>query len=831
MAESDNSLSLQYQLSVDDLLKVETFDSSDIQCNGCENRCNIKKIIFSNNRSYYTGNKCEKIFSNMDKKEKKGINFHDLKYKKLFSREANIDNPICIMGIPRGLIFYEDYPFWFTLLTECNIQPLLSGATTVLQYEKGAKTIMADNICFPAKLMHGHVMYLIKKNVDRILYPYIIYERKEDPKAANSYNCPIVTGYSDVLKSAIETEERYGIPIDAPVMNFNDLQLMNKSLIEYLSQFGIKEDQIKRATVKAIKVQQEYENWLYCTTHELYNEAIKNNRTVIVLIGRPYHIDPLIQHKISEAISDFGVTVINEDIVRNVKNSAFDETDSVTQWAFPNRLMNAAKWVADQGQNVHLVQLTSFGCGPDAFVNEEIKQILNNKGKNLTLLKVDDVNNIGSLKLRVRSLLESTKGMSAPIPKPNKHTPIFTYKDKHRKIIAPYFAEGYSELIPSIFKIMGIEMETLPPSDIESNELGLQFANNEICYPATLVVGDIMKALQSGKYNPDEIAVAITQTGGQCRATNYISIIKKAMITGGYDNIPVVSVSFGGGIVNEQPGFEMKWLKSVLTAYYAMLFVDALSKLYYPAAVREKEKGIAKALRIKYLNLAKPLIENRDKKGLLTLLEKAIDDFISILDPGIKVPVIGVVGEIYVKYNSFSHKNVVDWLVDQGIEVVAPSMYNFMMGEFVNNQIKKQKNMIKLGQPLFVSDFIFNLSKKLTRKFDELCSKYPFYRPFSDLEEDAQNASQIINLAAQFGEGWLIPAEIAGFANNGINNAISLQPFGCIANHVISKGIEKKIKKTYPKMNLLFLDFDGGTSEANVLNRLHFMIDGCKKTI
>jgi len=387
MSELDISASLHYQLSVDDLLKVSTFSSSDIQCSGCENRCNIKKIVFSNFRTYYTGNKCEKIFSNMDKKENNGINFHDIKYKRLFSREANIVNPLFIMGIPRGLIFYEDYPFWFTLLTECNIQPLLSGATTVLQYEKGAKTIMADNICFPAKLMHGHIMYLIKKNVDRILYPYIIYERKEDPKAVNSFNCPIVTGYSDVLKSSIETEDRYGIPIDAPVMNFNDKYLMKKSLIDYLSQFGIKEDQIKRATVKALQVQKEYENWLYSTTLDLYNEAVKNNRTVIVLIGRPYHIDPLIQHKISEAIADFGVTVINEDIVRNIRASAFDETDSVTQWAFPNRLMNAAKWVADQGQNVHLVQLTSFGCGPDAFVNEEIKQILNNKGKNLTLLK------------------------------------------------------------------------------------------------------------------------------------------------------------------------------------------------------------------------------------------------------------------------------------------------------------------------------------------------------------------------------------------------------------------------------------------------------------
>lgn len=819
------------QLELQDILDVESFNSIQIRCKGCENRCNIKKFIFSNQRSYYSGNKCERLYSNIEESNEKGVNFHEIKYDRLFNRKVKLDKALLTIGIPRGLVLYEDYPFWHTLLTECNIKPLLSGATTVAQYERGAKTIMADNICFPAKLIHGHTMYLIKKNVDRILYPYNVYERKEDSKAANSYNCPIVTAYSDVLKSSIETEEQYGIPLDSPVLNFNDDKLLYKSLHQYLSQFGIKTSTIKKAIEKAKKIQSEFDFSLYETSQKLYAEAIAEGKPIIVLVGRPYHIDPLIQHKISEAIADFGATVLNEDIIRFTENTAFDETDSITQWAFPNRIMNAAKWVANQGVNVHLVQLTSFGCGPDAFINEEIKQILQAKGKNLTLLKVDDVNNIGSLRLRIRSLLESSKGLKEAIAKPTFHPPVFTSKDKHRKIIAPYFAEGYSELLPSLFKLMDIELINLPPSNLASNELGLLFANNEICYPATLVVGDIMKALLSGQYNPDEIAVAITQTGGQCRATNYISMIKKAVIAGGFHNIPVVSVSFGSGIINDQPGFKLEWSKCIITAYNAMLYVDALSKLFYPAAVREKERGKARQLRVKYLDLAKPCIEKKDHKGLLDLLDQAIDEFESIIDHTVKVPVIGVVGEIYVKYNSFSHKNVVDWLVDQGIEVVAPSMYNFMMAEFVNNQIKKRKNISRLGMPLFLSDMIFNFAKKFTRKFDDHCSRYLYYRPFSDLEKDAKNASKIINLAAQFGEGWLIPAEIAGFAEHGIHNAISLQPFGCIANHVISKGIEKKIKKSYPKMNLLFLDFDGGTSEANVLNRLHFMINGCREEL
>ena len=379
----------------------------------------------------------------------------------------------------------------------------------------------------------------------------------------------------------------------------------------------------------------------------------------------------------------------------------------MAQWAFPNRILKAAKWVANQPEQVHFVQLTSFGCGPDAFINEEIKQLLQAKGKSYTLLKVDDVNNIGSLKLRIRSLIESHKSKKQPLCIPVKRTPVFEKKDKHRTIIAPYFAENYSELLPSIFKLMDIEMHVLPPSNAASNDIGLQYANNEICYPATLVVGDIMKALQSGQFNPDEIAIAITQTGGQCRASNYISMIKRALLSGGYDSIPVVSISFGSGILNEQPGFELKWAKSAATALYAMLYVDTLAKLYYPATVREIRKGAAKELKDKYLELGKPCIETKRHKDLIRLISKAVKDFNSIINHNIKAPVIGVVGEIYVKYNSFSHKNVINWLIEQGIEVVAPSLYNFFICEFVNLQIKKDLHIKKVTTPLFFSNYMF----------------------------------------------------------------------------------------------------------------------------
>lgn len=822
---------LKNNISLKRLLEVKAFTSTTLHCKGCENHCTVKKIIFSNQAQFYSGNKCDKIFSNMILSAEKGDNFHSIKYKMLFGRKSELTKPLFVMGIPRGLIFYEDYPFWHALLTACNIQPLLSGATTIAQYEKGIQTIMADNICFPAKLMHGHSMYLIKKNVDRILYPYIVYERKDDKNAANSYNCPIVSGYSDVLVSSIASEENYQIPLDAPVLNFNDDDLLTKALFQYLASFNIAKTTIKNAISKAFQAQKQYEHSLKETVLNLYNKAIKEKKTVVILAGRPYHIDPLIQHKISEAIAEMGAVVITEDIVRFSYKDEVSHRNLVTQWTFPNRILKAARWVTEQPSHVHFVQLTSFGCGPDAFINDEIKEILESKGKSYTLLKVDDVNNIGSLKLRIRSLLESHKVEREPFSYVMKTTPIFEIKDQYRTIIAPYFAENYSELLPPLFQLMGIDLVVLPPSDEQSNDLGLQYANNEICYPATLVIGDIIKALDSGKYDPNSIAVAITQTGGQCRASSYISMIKRAIIARGFDSIPVVSVSLGSVIFNEQPGFQLKLQKIALTALYALLFVDTLSKLYYPAAVREIRKGEAKRVQQKYLNLLKPLIKQRKNKEILRLTQKAASEFELIIDSTIKAPTIGVVGEIYVKYNSFSQKNVINWLIEQGIEVVAPSLYNFFISEFVNLHIKKELHIKKTSLPQFLTDFLFKRVQKIAKKFDNAVASFPFYRLFADLEKDALNASQVINLAAQFGEGWLIPAEIASLAENNIHHVISLQPFGCIANHVIAKGIEKRIKKTHPKTNLLFLDFDGGTSDANVMNRLHFMVEHAKKSV
>ena len=821
-------------ITLDKLIQNNNYTSEFEICPGCENHCTVKLFHFQNGNTYFSGNNCEKIYSNAADGVHRGVNMFAEKYKLLFGRSQDVPDKAPTIGIPRGLGIYENFPFWHTLFTHCGFKVVLSQVSTNRLYESGLRSIMADNICFPAKLMHGHILNLVERKVDRIFYPYVVYERKEDQHSRNSYNCPIVAGYSDVIRSSMDPAAKYGVPFDSPVITFSSASLTHKSCAAYLKTLGVPAARAKEAVDAAIKAQNEYLSALTRRAAEVLAAAEKENRMVIVLACRPYHIDPLIEHKISQAISNMGVDVITENVAAVAGADVYGELNAVTQWSYPNRIFKAAYFLGNhQYKNLHFVQLTSFGCGPDAFILDEVSAILKRFGKNQTILKIDDVNNIGSLRLRVRSLIESVHAShdvisGQPTPKPFATTSVFAVKDRHRVLLAPYFAEGYSEFVTTLFKVAGYELVVLPPGTQEDAETGLKYANNEVCYPATIVIGSIMNALQSGRYNLDDVAVIMTQTGGQCRASNYLALIKNALVTAGMNDVPVISLAVGNGVNHLQPGFVIDWRKMARIVLNTILYADSLSKLFHATVVREKETGSAVALYKTYTDRALPLISHRNSKGLQQLIGEAAKEFALVADTERKVPVIGIVGEIYVKYNGFSNKYVVNWLEEQGVEVIMPALLNFFSTNFVNYHVQKTQHLQESTLPLWLTDGIYKLIRTIVLKYDSACQKHPFYRPFSNIFNDAQLAQNVVNLAGDFGEGWGLPAEISHLATHGVQNVVSLQPFGCIANHIISKGIEKKIKQIYPQLSLLFLDFDSGTSEANVFNRLHFMVENCK---
>lgn len=826
--------------SLSNIVSTQSYQSEFKTCQGCENHCTVKLFHFQNGNTFFSGNNCEKVYSNAAEGTHRGANMFAIKYGLLFRKLSDslpADAPT--VGIPRALGIYENYPFWQTLFTHCGIRPLLSDPSNSKLYESGLRTIMADNICFPAKLMHGHIHNLMEKGVDRIFYPYVVYEQKEDPQSLNSYNCPIVAGYSDVIRSAINPLARANVALDSPVISFHDRRLLEKSCCAYLQTWGIAKRVARAAIAAAYAAQEQYHQSLIAENEKILTHAIRANRPVILLAARPYHIDPLIEHKISHAIADMGVDVITENVADVAGAAVYAELNAVTQWSYPNRIFKAAYFVGNHRYpHLHFVQLTSFGCGPDAFILDEVKEVLKRFHKNQTILKIDDVNNIGSLRLRVRSLVESVYGvgqvdssaaMKSLEREPFVRNKVFTSEERQRILLAPYFAEGYSEFFPSVFKLAGYRLINLPTGNQQAVDTGLKYVNNEVCYPATLVVGSIMHELLSGKYNLDEVAVIMTQTGGQCRASNYYSLIKSAMAEAGMSHVPVISLALSSSVQAQQPGFTIPWRKVMMIAIYTVLYADCLAKLYHAAVVREKQPGSADRLKEQYMQRAYPLIEANDKDALLHLLSEAVADFTSIIDVERIVPVMGLVGEIYVKYNGFSNKFVVKWLESQGVEVVAPSLMNFLTTSFANHAINRRLHIKEERTPQWINDLIYRFLYKKIKLFNKICAPFPFFRPLTNIYHDAKLAEQVVNLAGDFGEGWGLPAEICHLSETGVTNVISLQPFGCIANHIISKGVEKRLRECYPDLNLLFLDFDSGTSEANVLNRLHFMVENCKK--
>lgn len=829
-------------VSLDSLMARSSYTTRQLHCHGCDNQCLVTKYDFGEHRIYYSGNKCERVFNNKGQSSVTGENIYRFKYDLLFGRANNNQEQEQktyrgIVGIPRALNEYEEFPFWYTLFTEAGFKVLLSSESEFKTYEQALGTVMSDNICFPAKLTHSHIEELDRRlqqmeGTRFIFMPYVVFEKKDDSRTTNSYNCPIVSGYSDVIRSAINP----ATPIDSPIINFADTKALRKQISDYLKGYHVNTKTIERAFEKAMAEEESYQRTLQQRCEEILAESRRQGRLTILLAGRPYHTDPLIQHRLSDMIAGMGVNVISDDIVRGDMKTGTGETYLVKQWAYMNRIIKSGQWAAGQPGDVHFVQMTSFGCGPDAFIQDEIRDILKKHHKPFTLLKIDDVSNIGSLKLRVRSLIES-------LLKGEKTNHVDTDIEKHigtageiksesplrKHILAPYFTEYLTPIIPPLTKILGYDVEVLPQSDGESAELGLKYANNEICYPATLIIGDVVKGLRSGRYDLQHTAVVMSQTGGQCRATNYAALIRKAMIANGFENVPLITlgVSTNASEDKMQDGeLDIPWMKYAAIITTSLLYGDAISKMYHAAVVREKPNTQvhAEELRDKYLNLASAPILANSAHGLMDLLGKAAAEFDTItMDK--ELPAVGIVGEIFLKFNPFAHQFLAKRIIDKGFEVVPPLLSPFFLQDFVNLLVQKHTGMKCSKVPDFIIKGIYDLIWRREKKINKICARFRYFRPFTNIFEEAEHVDGVVSMAAQFGEGWLLPSDIISLVHQGVTHVASLQPFGCIANHVISKGIEKRLKRMFPQLNLVSLDFDSGVSTVNVTNRLLLFLD------
>lgn len=789
-------------------------------CNGCSNHCNITKTKFSNGESYFYGNNCQRMITK-EVLQSNFLNFFEVKEKLLFNYPCQTYKKYKgIVGIPRVLNFFENYPFWVVLFDALQYKINLSTPTTAQHLEQCKATLMSDNICLPAKITHAHIEELIQQKPDFIFFPIVRYEKKESEHTVNSYNCPIVTGYPDVIKAAINSE----IPIESPVITFASQKQLNKSCWDFFKNQNVSIHEFNAAFTKAWAHYKKVKKELIQINADIIEKAKNNNEPLIVLGARPYHTDEFINQQIPKIIQGLGAHVVSADAI---SGSNHYPMKVLSQWEYSNRLYKAAAHISEI-KNVAFVQLNSFGCGPDAVVTDEVKRIVEQQGKRYALIRIDEISGTTSVRLRLRALIETLKSAPNSSPLQQKNNALFEVGDRKKTIIAPNISPFYSLFVENLFGPMGYNFEVLPVANQQSVEIGLKYANNDICYPAIICIGDIIKALQSGKYDLQNTVAAISETGGQCRASNYVSLLKKALLQAGFENIPVVSVSVNPSALNEQPGFKKKLPQMLSLAIDGLLYTDTLLKLYYTAAVREKDKGTAEIILNHFLHQAKKYSGNFKIKNLYGLLQEAVSEFNKMPERKLTPPPekIGIVGEIFLKYNPFANHYICNWLINKGFELHVPSLNTFFLENLHDvhfNHIHhiEYSSAIKRQVIKWMDKWI---AYKINR-INKILKGYQHPLPsITNIHTLAAHAEPILSLANQSGEGWLLPGEIAMMASEGIKNIICLQPFGCIANHVVAKGVANRIKALYPDLNLLFLDVDSGSTEVNFRNRLELFV-------
>ena len=932
-------------LSGEELDNLSMTSERDV-CKLCQNHCKLTITTFQDGSRYVTGNRCERG-GDAKKKRSDRPNLYDYKYKRCFAYRRLTDKNATRgeIGIPRVLNMYENYPFWFTLLTSLGFKVMISGRSSHELFETGIESIASENICYPAKLVHGHIKWLLSKGVKTIFYPCVSYEENLVPNTDNHYNCPVVANYPVVIGANMPELREEGIRYMRPYFNMANHELMVDRIVEEFAWANVTREEAETA-VKAAYAENEV------FKHDVQMEGLKalaymkeHDCRGIVLAGRPYHIDPEVNHGIPETICSLGMVVLSEDSIcelqpgeklnlseflaadegnprkKNTDGFRHVEDRKVTkmplrvtnQWAYHSRLYAAANFVASY-PGLELVQLNSFGCGLDAITTDQVGEILADKADVYTMLKIDEVSNLGAAKIRLRSLKAAVEerernkqrgiaavmpnkqdsasnkqgefrktGSEAPTPgrqvmldtvmkanpklteavkaasrraaengigeaKKSAHNSATMSKYANRvpfgkdmkdyTIVAPQMSPIHFSLVESVIRSGGYKFDILEHASRENVESGLKYVNNDACYPAIMVIGQLVDAILDGKYDPEHTALAITQTGGMCRATNYFGLIRKALVDAGYPQIPVIAISTQG--IEDNPGFTATpaLLHRVIKA---LIIGDLLMKCLYRVRPYEVTPGSANQLYHTWDTIVRETLEHHGYsktarkfigKGYLpyqTLVKEIVKSFdaLPLKDEPRKVRV-GVVGEILVKYQPDANNHVVDVIESQNCEAVVPGIMEFMTTRpYISDWNEHYLGMggNKLGYAL-MRKALDMYNAPVHKAIDLAHGKFSQDLPMPEL---VKKADEVTSVGVQAGEGWLLTAEILELIESGCPNVICAQPFACLPNHVTGRGMFGKIRRLHPEANIVSIDYDPGASEANQLNRIKLMIAAAKK--
>jgi predicted CoA-substrate-specific enzyme activase len=801
------------------------------RCRLCTNTCAMTVNRFSDGRKFISGNRCERGLGKL-KTTNDLPDLYAYKYERIFSYAPIKDAPRGVIGVPRALNMFENYPLWFTFLSELGFEVRLSAPSSHALLEQGLDTLPSDTVCYPAKLVHGHIVDLIKQGVKRIFYPCIPYEQKEFADSDNNFNCPVVTSYPELIRNNIDYLKENDVDMIQPFLSLEDEKKLAKQLARVFQE--IAPGEVRRALAKGWAEQLRVKADIARQGEAVLDYLKETGKFGIVLAGRPYHIDPEVHHGIPQIITSLGMAVLTEDSV-----SHLGKLDAplrvVDQWTYHSRLYRAAS-LAVRERVLNMIHLNSFGCGLDSVVVDQVQEILTQHGKIYTGLKIDEGNNLGAARIRIRSLKAALveRGNHSGAQVIHFHPPqkcrgaAFTKEMREDyTILAPQMSPIHFQFMEPAFRACGYRLKVLEGASSNAIDNGLRFVNNDACFPSIIVVGQLLEALKSGEYDPAKTAVMIMQTGGGCRATNYIGYLRKALLDSGFSGVPVISLNAVG--MEKGDGFKLS-LPLLNRLMMSVVYGDLLMQVLFRTRPYEKEAGEAAALYETWVPRCKESVFKGNFRDFRKNIQGIVQDFDVLPLTGETRPRIGLVGEIFVKFSPGANNDIVQIIEKEGGEAVMPGLMDFLLYcaydyDFNHRYLSRSKLAALAGNAAIKA---MDLYRYDMRKALAASSRFV---PPPTIDQLAFGAAPFLSRGNQSGEGWFLTAEMVELIEAGVPNIVCMQPFACMPNHITGKGVIKALKGSYPNTNITAIDYDPGASAVNQLNRIKLMLSVAFKNV
>ncbi len=818
-------------------------------CPFCTNNCVRSIVSFSDGSTYVTGNRCERgeIVGNPQdasvREQIKAVRNRKQSVANLFNVRENLlmnnysapklSEPRGIsIGIPRVLAFWDTMPFWTTFWRALGFEVKLSRPSSRSMYEQGLPAVASDTICFPAKLVHGHIRDLERQRCHRIFMPSITTVPSENTEKTSESMCAVVKGYSIVMRNSDNPQMRTNVVFDTPLWHwYSDADRSRQLGTWMLDTFGIDQQTCDQAIAAADTAQQQFRTELLAAGNQVLEQVRREGSYAVVLASRPYHNDPLVNHDLPDMFTSLGIPVLVPDAVPGTGDTDLSKSRLDIVNNYHARMLSTAI-ISAQDPNLEYAQIVSFGCGHDAYLSDEIVRLTHEiTDKSPLILKVDESDVPGPLRIRIRSFIETIdikrqERAVAPLrqlkdPYPKK----YIKADRRQKVIlVPNTSHAFGRMMAAVFSKQGVRAMPVPIGREEAIRLGKQYVHNDICFPAQMTIGECLAELRSGKYDDCDVAIGTGKYIGDCRLTHYGALLRKALDDAGYAHVPIIT-NDDVDYHNLHPGFKMS-VASAARIAMSLPMLDALEELLRKIRPYELVPGSTNEAFERGLDEVITGLQYHGSSGAQRGFKRAIEYLKAVEYDRSKLrPRVLIVGEYLLNFHPGANHDVEQYLEDNGFEIIEAKMTDVIRKTYFYKGAQISEYGIK--KPFteatwyVVANALFEHAHDVC---DRIASAHPLYEPATRMPDLVVESDAIIHHTFDAGEGVLIPGEIIHHANHGCEAFLILQPFGCLPNHIVGRGIVKRLRELYPTAQILSLDYDPDVSFANVENRLQMLV-------